>query len=287
MSIRTTLLATLLAVAVAAPAPASAAPTAAKSKQRPAARSKRAGQLEKALADARSERAEVLAQARADGDPQVGAARLAEAALALEDPALAVEAAAAYHDLRTRDSALEALRLVSGAREQLAAYVDPELDRSVDVTMVRLTAAEVDDLLARCAVLDEQATALHQKIVARQRVERRGRKEIRAGAVATGLGVAGLGLLVGGLAVRADRRDKLGAIAGDEQRYDLSGLDAQGDRAGAMITAGALTGVLGLVTGAVLLGLGARDLRGARPSGRHARVQVTPTTGGVLVVGRF
>jgi hypothetical protein len=286
MSLRTTLLATLLAIAVAAPAPASAAPTAAKSKPRPA-KSKRARLLEKALETARAQRAEVIAEARASDDPQAGAARLAEATLELGDPALAVEAAAAYHDLRTAESTLKALQLISAAREQLAAYVDPDVDRSVDVRTIRLTRAEVDALLARCVVLDEQATALHQKIVARQRTERRARKELRAGAVATGLGVAGLGVLVGGLAVRADRRDKLAAIAGDEQRYDLSGLDAQSDRAGAMIAAGAITGVVGLVTGAVLLGLGARDLRGARPSGRHARVQVTPTTGGLLVVGRF
>jgi hypothetical protein len=232
-----TVLATILTIAIAAPSPAIAAP-AAKSRQKRAAKpNKRATLLAEALAAAREQRAEVVAEARAlsrGDDPRRGAARLAEAAVELDDPALTVEAAAAYHELRTKESSLAALRLVSAAREQLAALPDAEADASVDVLTVRVSRGEVEDLLARCAVLDEEATKLHQQILERERLERRGRKEIRVGAVLTSVGVAGLGVFIGGLAVNANRQDKLDAVRGEEQRYDLSGLDAQGldDRVG-------------------------------------------------------
>jgi hypothetical protein len=285
-----TVLATILTIAIAAPSPAIAAP-AAKSRQKRAAKpNKRATLLAEALAAAREQRAEVVAEARAlsrGDDPRRGAARLAEAAVELDDPALTVEAAAAYHELRTKESSLAALRLVSAAREQLAALPDAEADASVDVLTVRVSRGEVEDLLARCAVLDEEATKLHQQILERERLERRGRKEIRVGAVLTSVGVAGLGVFIGGLAVNANRQDKLDAVRGEEQRYDLSGLDAQGGRATGMIAAGAVVGALGLVAGAVLLGTGARDLRASRVQRRHARIQVAPTATGLLVFGRF
>ncbi|MBL9104492.1 MAG: hypothetical protein JNL82_26335 [Myxococcales bacterium] len=82
--------------------------------------------------------------------------------------------------------------------------------------------------------------------------------------------------------MRADRADKLAAIAGQEPLYDLSSVDAQGRRATAMLAAGVVTATLGLVAGGVLLGHGVRERRG-----RLARVQVAPTVAGLLVVGRF
>lgn len=288
MSLRNSVFITMLAISVAAPVPASAAPV--KTKARSAKSGKRAKQVAAALAEARAQRAEVVAEARAlagRGDPQAGAARLVEAAVILEDPALTIEAADVYYSLRTKESALQALRLISGAREALAGYVDPELDASVEVGSIRLSADDVAALQARCDVLDEQATALHQKIAAREGVETRARKRVRAGAVLTGVGVAGFGLLAGGLAVRADREAKLAPIRGEEELYDLSSLDAQRGRATGMMAAGVATGVLGLVVGGVLLGLGLRELKRGGSAGRHARVQVAPTTAGLLVVGRF
>ncbi len=290
-------LVTILTLAVAAPSPAFAAP-AAKSKHQRAAKpakpvklNKRARLIAEALAEAREQRAAVVAEARdlARGDdPRRGAVRLAEAAVELDDPALTVEAAAAYFELRTRESSLAALRLVSAAREQLAALPDAEADASVDVHTVRVSRGEVEGLLARCTVIDEDATALHQQILGRERLEQRGRKEIRTGAILTSVGVAGLGVFIGGLAVHADRQHKLDAVRGEEQRYDLSGLDAQGGRATGMIAAGAVTGAVGLVVGSVLLAAGSRNLRASKGGGgRHARIQVAPTTAGLLVFGRF
>jgi len=272
-----TVLVTILTLAVAAPSPAFAAPAAKSRPAKPVKLSKRARLIAEALAEARDQRSAVVAEARdlARGDdPRRGAVRLAEAAVELDDPALTVEAAAAYYELRTRESSL-------------AALPDAEADTSVDVHTVRVSRGEVDGLLARCTVIDEDATALHQQILGRERMEQRGRKEIRTGAILTSVGVAGLGVFIGGLAVHADRQHKLDAVRGEEQRYDLSSLDAQGGRATGMIAAGAVTGAVGLIVGSVLLAAGSRNLRASKGGGRHARIQVAPTTAGLLVFGRF
>ena len=52
------------------------------------------------------------------------------------------------------------------------------------------------------------------------------------------------------------------------------------------IAAGANTSI-GVVTGAVLLGVGVGDLRHAQRSRSHARVRVTPALTGLQIVGRF
>lgn len=276
MSPRCPVLAVFLAVSIAAPSPAVAgsATTRRKAAQRRAA-------LEQALAAAREQRHAVIREARelTRNDPHAGAVRLAEAAVALDDLALVVEAADAYVALRSEHAALQARRLAGAAREQLAAVPDPEADLTIDVQSVRLTRDEADALAARCAVIDEQAGALHQEFVERRLRERRGRTELRAGVVLTAVGLAGVGLLAGGLVNRDEPRFPDATRPNHLNTFDT--------RANAMIAAGAITAAAGLVTGAVLLGLGISDLRSTQRSRRHARVQVTPAIAGVHIIGRF
>ena len=276
MSPRCPVLAVFLAVSIAAPSPAVAgsATTRRKAAQRQAA-------LEQALAAAREQRHAVIREARelTRNDPHAGAVRLAEAAVALDDLALVVEAAAAYVELRSEHATLQARRLAGAAREQLAAVPDPEADLTIDVQSVRLTRDEADALAARCAVIDEQAGALHQEFVERRLRERRGRTELRAGVVLTAVGLAGVGLLAGGLVSRDEPRFPDATRPNHLNTFDT--------RANAMIAAGAITAAAGLVTGAVLLGLGISDLRPTQRSRRHARVRVTPAIAGVHIIGRF
>lgn len=276
MSPRCPVLAVFLAVTIAAPTPAVAG--SAMTRRRAA---ERQAALEQALAAAREQRHAVILEARelTRNDPHAGAVRLAEAAVVLDDLALAVEAADAYAQLRSEHTALQARRLAGAAREQLAAVPDPEVDPSIDVHSVRLTRGEVDALAARCTVIDEQAGALHQEFVERRLREQRGRTEVRAGVILTSVGVVGVGLLAGGLVGRDEPR-----FPDATQPNHLNAFDT---RANAMIAAGAITAAAGLVTGAVLLGLGIGDLRTSPRSRRHARVRVTPAIAGVHIIGRF
>lgn len=283
MSALRTIIVTTLVASIAVHGPALAAPRAKSRAAREEARRRDA--VHEALDAARSQRAAVVAQARAladAGDPAAAATRLAEGAAELDDPALTVEAAERWLAAEGMSAAERAEALVAAAREQLADVPDALADRMLDVRTLRIHPAEAGPLRARLDDVTARIAELRRRADEQRRLQRRARRQIHAGAALTSVGVAGLGLVFGGLAVRADRADKLAAIAGQEPLYDLSSLDAQGRRATAMIAAGVVTATLGLVAGGVLLGHGLRERRG-----RLARVQVAPTVAGLLVVGRF
>jgi hypothetical protein len=251
------------------------------------AATRRSAELAKALEKARTERAGMVAQASAradEGEVEAAATRLAEVAVEFDDPALAVEAAELYLRVPRGAAADKAQAIAQNTRALLAELPDPLLDPALDVRAVRIAGEEVPALVARCEVVERRAAVA---LRTRSRLALRGRREVRTGAVMTSLGVAGLGVLLGGVAVAHDRTQKLAAVSGRESLYDLSSLDAQGDRASTMLTVGALTSAVGLTIGAVLLAVGIREVRDNTRRARRAAFRVSPTPGGLYMVGRF
>lgn len=91
---------------------------------------------------------------------------------------------------------------------------------------------------------------------------RQAKRMLISGGVITLGGLAGVGVMAAGF------------VSEDEARGDN------------LIAAGAVTGVIGLTMGLALVGEGVRELKAARKR-QSARVDVTPTLGGLVVRGRF
>lgn len=247
--------------------------------------------LASALFAAEEERVTILARAQAigdAGDPEGMVAHLEDAVERTGDAILAVEVAAAASHVLGRGGEAATRAAIERARALLAAVPDFDADPTLDPKVARVAIGEVPALLRRCDTLEAIARGRERQDVKEAQLRRRGRMEVRAGAGLLSLGVGGLGLLIGGLGVEADRQAKLEPIRGHEAEYDLTSLDAQHDRANAMIGVGAVVGAIGVSAGAALLGVGVRDLR--RGGGRlleRAQLRVAPGPGGVVVMGRF
>jgi hypothetical protein len=125
-----------------------------------------------------------------------------------------------------------------------------------------------------------------EKHKARMGVRRTGHGQIIAGAVLTTAGLAGLGVMSGGLYYNSVSRRELAKGEGRPEE-ELQPLRDQQKRGETMIAAGAVLGAVGLALGIALVSLGARDLKAARTETLQARVRVAPTLGGLVLVGRF
>ena len=121
---------------------------------------------------------------------------------------------------------------------------------------------------------------------ARMGVRRTGHGQIIAGAVLTTAGLAGLGVMSGGLYFNSVSRRELAKGEGRPEE-ELQPLRDQQKRGETMIAAGAVLGAVGLALGIALISIGARDLKAARTESLQARVRVAPTLGGLVLVGRF
>lgn len=117
-------------------------------------------------------------------------------------------------------------------------------------------------------------------------VKKNGHGQIIAGSLLGVAGLAGLGIMSGGLYLNSvsDRELAKGAGRPDEELAPLRDQKKQGET---MIAAGAITGAIGLAIGIALVSLGARDLKASRAEQLQARVRVAPTLGGLVLVGRF
>jgi hypothetical protein len=246
-------------------------------------------ELDAALTKAQGERDQALARVQpllGSGHPERAANHLLESALMYSDPVLHLEAAEQFlaaADRRHPDALAKGRETAAAARTLLTSVgADPMKDLTVDVRAARVPHANLDGLLDRCAAVEHRLVLRGAEL----RRQRRGRQELVTGASLLAVGLTGAGVLASGLVYRGARERELAAIAGHEAEYDLSALDAQGRRADAMIGAGAVVGALGMVLGASLVALGARDLRG-KPPARHAQLRVGPTLGGLVLSGRF
>lgn len=232
------------------------------------------------------------AQARAAA--QQGAGELAASqALALvaeldDDPILLVDAAEAAliafeaRALRSPERALtlarEATLAIDGLRDAEAAEL---ARRGLDRALLNEASARAQALVARAGAEQRRRRAL-----------RSGRGEVTSGGVFAALGLAGVGIMAGGLFLEAAADREL-ARAGIDALSDLDPalqrpFAEQYERASTMTASGAVIGGLGLALGGALIGVGVRDLRraGWRPE-RRASIRAAPTLGGVMIGGRF
>ena len=116
-------------------------------------------------------------------------------------------------------------------------------------------------------------------------LRRNARGELIAGSVLLVGGLAGLGVLAGGIFIKraADEELEEGEGMSEEMLAPLNDQKKQGET---MMAAGAISGAIGVALGAALLGIGARDLKASRAR-QTARVRVAPSLGGLVVFGRF
>ncbi len=117
---------------------------------------------------------------------------------------------------------------------------------------------------------------------------RNARGELIAGSLFLAGGLAGLGVMGGGLYLSTAAEREL-PKAGDNPDY-LAPLKAQQQKGDTLIAAGAVAGVLGVVLGVTLVSLGVSDFKKARME-QLSRVRVAPTFAptfaGVSLAGRF
>lgn len=242
------------------------------------ARSRRRTALERATA--REAAGEGVAAARElallaahDDDPllMIAAAELALAASSVRDPS---PLSLARGQARATGAALARL---DGAAKPADAWARAGLDR-----------AQADDAAARAEAVLAGADARERSL----RVARNGRGEMISGAVLTSIGVAGLGIMTGGLLLNraAERELAAAGLDGVDQlpNGDRESFATQMDRASAMTAVGAVIGATGSALGVTLLAVGTRDLRrsGERRDQR-ASLRLMPSLTGVTVTGRF
>lgn len=110
--------------------------------------------------------------------------------------------------------------------------------------------------------------------------------ELVSGALLASGGLAGFGVMVGGLYLNRVSTRELERGEGRPEQ-ELAPLHAQQRRAETMISAGAIAGTAGLALGVALLAIGGRDLKAMRSEPLTARVRIAPTIGGLVLAGRF
>lgn len=242
-------------------------------------------QVDKAAA----ERAPLQEQAQAlsdAGNLEGAVGLLAGGAEALRDPVLHLAAADARQKLARKRNADQAkadweasLRHCEHAEALLAAESAGAIDA------VRVDPDEVDAMRAWSRELRANADAALPDLRRRTNpVRRNARGELISGSIFLAGGLAGLGVMAGGLYLSAAADREL-PKAGDNPDY-LAPLEAQKKQGDTMTAAGAVAGVLGVALGVTLVALGASDFKKARAE-QLARVSVAPTLGGLWLSARF
>lgn len=238
---------------------------------------------------AESERASLQAQAQAlsdAGNLEGAVGLLAGGAEAMRDPVLHLAAADARQKLAQKRSADQAkadweasVRHCERAEALLAASSAGALDA------VRVDPDETAAMRAWSEQLRAAADAALPDLRRRTNpVRRNARGELIAGSIFLAGGLAGAGVMGGGLYLNAAANQELPKADGHPEY--IAPLEAQRKQGETMIAAGAVAGVLGLALGVTLVALGASDFKKARAESL-ARVRVSPTFGGVHLTARF
>jgi len=229
-------------------------------------------QVDPRLIEANTQRTRLLALA-ATGRPAEAAQMLGGAAAANADPILYLAAAQA----ELRDPQVKGEPLVR------ALHLTQEAQRLITTpTDLRIPAAEGPALTV-------EAEALVSYVKGRQaqlRHQQRGKAELACGATFLALGATGLALLVSGAALSSRASAALGAYDGEDAAY-VAALQSSKQRAGNLLTAGAISGLFGAALGIPLTIMGAGDLKRARSGPERPSFRLTPGFAGVSLSGRF
>ncbi len=247
------------------------------------ARSKpRTRAMKAALERAASERAPIqehAAKLTADGKFAEALQSLLVGAEAYHDPVLylaAAEATLQSADRKGRAGVPDDERCIERVRTaqtllQTASAESPRVDPDEHAALL----AWGDDLVKKA-----------ERHTQRMSARRNGRAELIAGAVLSATGLAGFGVMSGGLYLNAVSERELAKGMGRPDE-DLAALHDQQRHAETMTAAGAISGAVGLALGVALISIGARDLKATRAEKLQARVRVAPTLGGFVLAGRF
>lgn len=211
---------------------------------------------------------------------------LAGGAEALRDPVLHLAAADARQKLAKRRSAEQAkadweasLRHCDRADALLAASSGGAIDG------IRVDPDEVAAMHAWSAELRSAADGTLPDLRRRTNpVRRNARGELIAGSLFLAGGLAGLGVMAGGIYLSRSADRELPKAEGNPEY--LAPLEAQQKQGDTLTAAGAVSGVLGVALGVTLVALGATDLKKARAE-QFARIRVAPTLRGLWVSVSF
>lgn len=237
----------------------------------------RAPKVDPRLLLASTQRARLLELAQpmaATGRSNDAARILASAAAVHTDPILYLAAAEAElaDPHIDGDRLARAIGLTKEAQRLITAPID-----------LRITPGEGPQLTAEAQELSAYATRLQ----AQRRLQRRSTAELASGTTFLVLGATGVGVLVSG-AVLSSRVDAAReAYTGQDAAY-LAALTDGKERAGTLLAAGLVSGLVGAAIGIPLTIAGSRDRKRARgdaperPSFRFA-----PGLAAVSIVGRF
>jgi hypothetical protein len=211
---------------------------------------------------------------------------LAGGAEALRDPVLHLAAADARQKLARKRSADQAksdweasLRHCDRADALLAAASGGAIDA------MRVDPDEAVTMRAWSSELRANADGALPDLRRRTNpVRRNARGELISGSIFLAGGLAGLGVMAGGIYLSKSAEREL-PKAGDNPDY-LRPLEAQQKQGDTMTAAGAVAGVLGVALGVTLVALGASDFKKARTE-QLSRIRVAPTLGGLWLTARF
>lgn len=242
-------------------------------------------QIEKAQAERQplQEEAQRLSDA---GNLEGAVGLLAGGAEALRDPVLHLAAADARQKLARQHSADRAkadweasVQHCDKAEGLLAASDAGAIDG------IRVDPEETAALRAWSQQLRDQAGVTLPVLVKKTNpVRRNARGELIAGSLFLAGGLAGFGVMAGGVYLSGAAQRELPKADGRPEY--LAPLEAQRKQGDTMIAAGAVAGALGVILGVTLVALGASDFKKARAE-QLARVRVAPTFGGLSLTARF
>jgi hypothetical protein len=197
-----------------------------------------------------------------------------------------------------QQSAEAAKRRAAQARQRARQAQRARAQRKEQARQAELARQQEEARAAERALAEQEAR--RQQELARERAraqaEARARRtrfalELGVGSGLAAIGVTGMAVLGGGLYLDRQRQQQLEGLqaAGiDPKLVDLAPLDAQGQRARAMITVGAIAGTAGLLAGGTMISLALLHRKAAAEgSGTRASLRVQPTLGGIRIEGRF
>lgn len=125
----------------------------------------------------------------------------------------------------------------------------------------------------------------------RDRVKRPGTGMIAAGAAFTAVGVAGVTMVIAGVAIGASKQNEVEDLMPGVDDEEIDRLDDAGARANRIAFVGTGLAVVGLAVGIPLVVFGVKKRRASAGSSATARLRVTPALGpqlqGLTISGRF